>query len=310
MPTNVDGIPGNVTAAPAINIASSTNANPIQITVSGSLPADFLTGVLVHVSGHSANVAANGVWVATVTGASTFTIPVASIGVAGGATGIVQPLNLTPFYQVPSDGDLDNNASISTWAQTTGDRTQFLAKSTGQFKLAHKEIFEHPDITGASWAHIAAAGLTSGTIAQLVSDGGTWGTLVGAVIVSPNTGGVPPVFALEGVVFGDLVVVRLDTTLNLVGAGAGRIALYGAISVPGPAPAWPGAYAQVTGASMGCTGGATVPVSLCGGIPIGTSGNLYVQPVFYPQTTGSQSMNLSGDALFHVDIWRSTGMPQ
>lgn len=70
----------------AMNIASSTNTNPITITVSGTLPTSFVSGVGVVIAGHLVNTAANGSWTATKTGASTFTIPTTGNGV-GAATG-------------------------------------------------------------------------------------------------------------------------------------------------------------------------------------------------------------------------------
>src|ERR1700690_1205952 len=100
MPTSYQGVPGNVSFPAALNIASSTNTNPISITVSGVLPASFLTGSKVDITGHTVNVSANGPWTATVTGASTFTIPVAGVGV-GGATGTAQPVMLSPLYTYP-----------------------------------------------------------------------------------------------------------------------------------------------------------------------------------------------------------------
>lgn len=315
MSTIYDGIPGNVVVQAALNILSSTNANPIQVTVSGSLPADFATGVLVHIAGHASNTSANGQWAATVTGASTFTIPVAGVGV-GGASGTVQPLNLTPSFADPSDGDNANAASIFGIVQTLGDRTQYLAARTGQYKLAQKSIayYSNPLASvGTPWCHIAAGGVTAATPAQMTSDGVAWAQVAGSNFTTlPTTLLVAPVFAMTGITFGDLIQVTLTTTLNLAAAGAGRIALYGSAGTPTIVPSWPGGYAAVAGASAYGPIAVTA-VSVTGVSTIGFAGvdTFWIQPVYVPAgSVGSTSPSFCGDTVLVVDVLRPTGVPQ
>jgi hypothetical protein len=66
-------------------IASSTNATPIVITVSGTIPAGWAIGDIVIVRGHTTNTAANGTWVisAVTTGAGG-TVTLQTIAPQGG----------------------------------------------------------------------------------------------------------------------------------------------------------------------------------------------------------------------------------
>lgn len=71
----------------AINIASSTNANPIEITTAS--PHPYATGDQVVITGHLVNTNANGTWVITKTGASTFTLTGSTGNGIGANTGTV-----------------------------------------------------------------------------------------------------------------------------------------------------------------------------------------------------------------------------
>lgn len=314
MPTNYDGQPASISFSSSMNIASSTATNPATVTVSGTLPADFLTGVQVHIDGHQANEIVNGIHIATVTGASTFTVPVAGTTI-GGATGTVQPLNATPFYQIPSDGDLDNEASIDAWAKTgTGDRDQYLFGATGQFKLARKEIFLFSDIVGTTWAHFAPASPTINTPTQFVANLVAWGTLVGSALHTP-VGGGDPNFAITGATTGDLVIARLQTGIAVDVGFPIRLILYGAVMRPGIAiPTWPTDFDQLQGGSGQYNPlSSTVPQQAVieGRVQVHTNGcNVWIQPAFIPLASGSQTHDLDGDTLLTIDVWRPTGVPQ
>jgi hypothetical protein len=314
MPTSYDGIPGNVVAPTAVNIASSTNTNPITVTVSGALPADFATGVLVDIQDHQVNTSANGVRVATVTGASTFTIPVAGVGV-GGATGTVQPLNMTPAFAIPSDGDADNNASIQPSLAALADRAQFLASRVGVLKIARRTVIAYQNLSNVTWCHWPAGAVTIGTVVQFVSDLVAWGTVFGPGAVATPVSGLAPIFAADGIAPGDLVMVKLQTSIQV--PVLHRIALYGAIAAPGVTPAWPGGYAAIIGASAAIdaagTGNPTSHAVTIEGVMSNSStigGIAWMQPVLYPLTNGSPVIQFAGDTLVTFDIWRPTGQPQ
>lgn len=72
-----------------VNIASTTNTNPIQVMT--STPHGLFTDGPVTIAAHLVNTNANGTWSVTVTSPTTFTIPAAGNGV-GVATGTVQSL--------------------------------------------------------------------------------------------------------------------------------------------------------------------------------------------------------------------------
>lgn len=62
------------------NVTSATNASPIEITATGA--HGLATGAVVFIAGLLGNTAGNGAWMATVTGATTFTLD-GSVGNAG-----------------------------------------------------------------------------------------------------------------------------------------------------------------------------------------------------------------------------------
>ena len=105
------------------------------------------------------------------------------------------------------------------------------------------------------------------------------------------------------------------TTVVGDGTNGGRLVLYGNVAAPGVTPAWPGGYAQLSGGSAFGAGPAgtaqPVQVSVHGMINVsGVTGNLYIQPAYYPYNTGSESPQCKGDSLLEVNIWRPTGVPQ
>lgn len=97
------------TIAAPVAITSSTNANPIVVTT----PAHgYTTGDTAEILGHTVNTSANGGWIVTVLTTTTFSIPVAGVGV-GGATGAVT--------KQPNDSDIQFvvNSVISDFAGVT-----------------------------------------------------------------------------------------------------------------------------------------------------------------------------------------------
>jgi hypothetical protein len=70
-----------------VNIASSTNANPIVVTTASA--HGLASGDFVDIVGHAVNTNAVGVWVATVLTTTSFSIPQPGNG-AGAATGTAQ----------------------------------------------------------------------------------------------------------------------------------------------------------------------------------------------------------------------------
>ena len=96
----------------SVNISSSTNANPIVITTSGS--HGYSTGDTVFITGHNTNTNANGTYTITVTGATTFSVPVAGNG-TGSNTGTIQKRN---GQAVILSSSVVNNFGIGPGAST------------------------------------------------------------------------------------------------------------------------------------------------------------------------------------------------
>jgi len=123
MATEYKGFPTNITVASAVSIASSTNASPIVVTTSA--PHLLATGDAVIINAHATNTSANGVWpTVMVLSPTTFSIPVAGVGV-GGATGMVQSLDLG-ISDLPEDAvDFRDASSVNVPFEANFDRTAF-----------------------------------------------------------------------------------------------------------------------------------------------------------------------------------------
>lgn len=94
-----------------LNIASSTNASPIEITT--ATPHDYITGQQVYIAGHTLNTDANGIHSLTVVSTTKFTLD-GSVGTAvGGATGTT----------VQMQGDLFMDNCVSCTASSVYSET-------------------------------------------------------------------------------------------------------------------------------------------------------------------------------------------
>jgi hypothetical protein len=325
MSTLYSGKPGAITTEAAIAVTGASNTNPITITVSGSLPADFyLVGTggtpaapVVDITGVQGNTTANGVWVATPTGASSFTIPVAGSGAYAGG-GSVQPLYLKSQFTVPSDGDSANEASIDSLVKAAGDRTQFLASRTGVAKLVGRVAYSFADATGleTAWAAASVTAVAS-TWYPLALILGRVLNVTGIVEFGClSAGSVQPPFRISGLAgVHDAVHVSLQTDSTAPGGATPvRFGLFYAVVAPGAAAPAFATYNPVAGCSrytLGSGGAGIAPVTLDGWIPNGAPGDLLIQPaVFSLAVTGAVTWSLAGDSVFTVDVWRQTDMPQ
>lgn len=126
-------------SAPASNIKSSTNANPIVITT--GTPHGLETGAAATISGHLVNTAANGSWIVTVIDFWTFTIPTAGNG-TGGATGTVRKTQPNDLYEFLTDASIINWDLVPyVYGPTDEGVPNFLAL---QFILRVREMFTTP----------------------------------------------------------------------------------------------------------------------------------------------------------------------
>jgi hypothetical protein len=317
MSANYDGRSAQITLAAALNVTGASNTNPITITVSGALPAPFFTsgygggpaGPLVDISGVQGNTAANGQFVATPTGASTFTVPAAGVG-AYTTGGSVQPLNLQSLYTLPSDGDSDNSASIAQWGQATGDRTQFLAGATGFEKRVGRIVLGQSRLDGSSWASSPAGSLAAATwIAMSMTALGVQGMESGAYAVSSLAGP----YAISGILGLDILRVQLQTGFTQATSTAPRITLFYATAQYGAAVPAFGAMSPIPMCSWASGNpGSTVEVTLKldGWIPHPNTGILYLRPALWTFSGGATSVALINDTVLTVEGYRLTGMPQ
>jgi len=290
-------------------VTAASNTNPVVVTVSGALPADFLTGVIVDITGVLGNTAANGQFAATVTGASTFSIPIPGTGayVSGGS---VQPLNMSPFFQIPSDGDLDNEASIDNWAKATGDRTQFLVSKIGAYKLVSHDVL----------ANISDGGAVPPQIATPWAKNSTTANSLDRMVLQA---GGPMQFLLPALQSFDVAEVSLQTTLGITCAGVGASSL--AISMAfgyGPYAAPPvvtsGAlthnvvHAKYSGSSVTDYYPLSLSAKLIGPFPYSDSSISGFGIVsFWCDTYGVVlTANFAGDSLLIARRYRPTGVPQ
>ncbi len=111
-----------LSAAAPRAIASSTNASPIAVTTAA--PHGYTTGQKVAIVGHTVNTNANGRWVITVTGASTFEL-VDSVGNGvGGASGIhygaYKTAQLGDFRDAVLSFDTDGGGTAVLTAKVVG----------------------------------------------------------------------------------------------------------------------------------------------------------------------------------------------
>lgn len=97
-----------VVMGPAVGIASSTNAYPIVVTTAAA--HGLATGDAVRIEGHLVNTSAVGTWTATNLTTTTFSIPIAGVGI-GGATGRISKL--------PTDSDIQFTCN-AIWDDMSG----------------------------------------------------------------------------------------------------------------------------------------------------------------------------------------------
>jgi hypothetical protein len=298
MPSQYNGQGGNtlISLLPSIGIASTTATNPVTITTFSA--HGMTTGDMASISGVTAtNSVVNGQWFITVTGPTTFTIPVVGIGVTGGG-GQVQPLALGATYSIPSDGDNGAAASVDVALEALGDRTAFLGTRLGAYKTVAEQII----VVGAD--HWNPANFGSGyqpTVAPM-----TW-TFGGSGIA---------------VMAADRLAIDADLVIAIGGpAGAPgvpgfttNVALFAEAVLLGGSPT----YAQVAGSTRNLpltqTAGAVIQSSIhlsCEFSPASgvQGGTVNVQPQLQTPATMVSAFILA-DGFVRMRLLRPTGMPQ
>jgi hypothetical protein len=169
MSEQYNGIPATVlTNISGSNpILASTNANPIVVET--NFAHGLTTGDYVSIINHN-NLAANGVWPATVVDSVHFSIPVAGTSI-GGTIGTMHSLALGPTYQIPTDGDTLEAASVDVALEALGDRTSALSVSTGFYKIVSASPQIGTTAAGSNWATTTVAASATG---QLIDSLQSW----------------------------------------------------------------------------------------------------------------------------------------
>lgn len=310
MSTQENGIPDNIgnNLSPQKSIVSTTNTNPIVVTVTAH---GLTSGDKVSIVNHSVQSAANGVWTATVTGANTFTIPVDGTGFsAGGATGFMRPLSIGPTFAIPADGDALTAASANVALEANGDRTAWLEFNTGAYKLVNKAVVAVDDL-GAIGAGQTWANYTLGTA-------NTWTLANSGVAVWTPTMWLNPQDIVEIEFHGSGIIGH-----NAVGGAFqvfGGFSLFMATTVPGGSF---GSWSKIVGSgsfmNYGIDTGTPAIFSgvkdiVCRAIFTYT-GTLQVIPEFSVQAASTNSANaptaiLNGDYSLTIKQWRPTSVLQ
>jgi hypothetical protein len=213
---NGDGAtPALVNASP-VDILSSTNASPIEITT--ATPHGFVDGDYAQIIGHTVNTSANGYWTITLTGASSFTLN-GSTGVGvGGATGQAQDYAVGPLVTLPGDGDLANATSVNIPNESNADFIPFVAQRLGGLNL--HAIYSRADFTSQTNTYSSTALST-----------GVWVDLTNLTTLLSSQGD-------RYIQTGDVFDIRFGTTIELARlAGVIRYAMGIGVNVNGGATA-------------------------------------------------------------------------
>ena len=149
MSTVITGLPNAVSDSLTKIISGATNANPIVIqTTTAHL---FSTGNVVSISGVLGNLAANGEWSIVVVDSTHFQLVGSSGSGAYAGGGSAVDKSLTPAFQIPSDGDDFDVASVNVALEALADRTQFLQNSIRTVRADSFYIdYASPSVVSAS----------------------------------------------------------------------------------------------------------------------------------------------------------------
>lgn len=159
MSTPITGVPSAVSNTTSKTISGATNATPIVITTTTS--HGFSTGDAVYVYGVGGNTDANGSWVITVLTATTFSLNSSIGGGVYTSGGTVINKYLLPAFNIPSDGDARNAASVNVALEALADRTQFLNQMVEGMSL-QKHVFGAGTTVWTSPSNITFTSLSIG----------------------------------------------------------------------------------------------------------------------------------------------------
>jgi hypothetical protein len=303
MSTQENGFPRNVVsnAPAAINIASSTNANPIVVTTSA--PHNLTTGDVVSIQGHQVNTSANRMAVVTVLSATTFSISdyllggtVAGVGI-GGATGTVQAYGTGTTFAIPADGvDNEAAASVNTPFNALADRTAFLTAATGGYSLSQTGIYQGGN-PGMNLSLTNNAWTAQGTV---------------AFYTPPVITGLYPAIDLIEL---DISSSEIITVGSSTGVSAIRVAPFVSFYDPGGAPTFnsPLPSGAIEIATNGFDSGGNAPLrpfTMTAQVPPASVNHSVCAITFgvYQAGTGGSATFTWGQIAVRWRVWRQTGL--
>jgi hypothetical protein len=298
MSTVYQGKAGNITPPAALTITGVVNASPAIITVSGTLPAAFLSGVTVDITGTQGATGVNGVWVATVTGASTFTIPNGLIPGVWTSGGSVQPLYLQA-QTIPADGDVRSAASVNVPLESLADEIAYLTTAVGGLKI-YQYFFN--ELSAGAFANI---GNCPGGVAGL-----SWGDWLGTIagLMPFTAGGV-------NVIAGDEVEVSIvGTFASTSPANSNRVMLgiWTANYAPGASPVFASTTMPGVSVEVQTSVAIEVPFFIKAHVLMTVSGLFDFKLRFMPNsaTTTLNDFFLRNGVSVEAKVLRSAAIPQ
>lgn len=159
--TDYIGNAGTVSLVAARNIASSTNASPIEITT--SVAHGFADGEVVEVVGHQTNLAANRTWRIVLVSGTKFTLTGSTGTGVGGATGTVRAIAPRPVTALPDDSSPPTASTFDPPIETHADQIASLSARAGALCVASTaEVIVDDDGFG-SWSTDGTGGAATWT---------------------------------------------------------------------------------------------------------------------------------------------------
>jgi hypothetical protein len=265
------------------NIASSTNATPVQITTTGN--HGFTTGQTVLIQNHAINGGANGIWIIVVVSLTQFTLT-GSVGTGvGAATGTATDYSgrFPTAITIPSPGDARGASSVNVALEGLADRTAYLKSRVNYclYDIIHGGVDSGESPT--TWVSFGGPTYVAGNLQTLAAS--NFNTLPGDLVETVMCGNMDvPTGAHD-------VTLFLSLWANQNGAGWSRIG--------GSDGYWQLQSANATGLPIN-----GFPFTLTGWHGIGTGGT-YQIGINGRVSTNAFTFNLLTDYSVVTRVWRT-----
>lgn len=194
MPQNYSGNPGNITSPISVSITGCANNGAGLIRVTSSTAHDMATNDVVYVSAVTGTTEANGFWPITVVDATHFDLVGSAFVNAYVSGGTAKDLSLSPYFQIPNNGEPGTVESILAAVQALADRTQYLGLlSALGTVIGTPQTITAVGTTNVVWPYGASRALLVGCGGGGSGGGGRTGnTSTGSVGLGGSGGGGAP----------------------------------------------------------------------------------------------------------------------